>query len=158
MRTRRAFFATLGGLWVACTVKEDEPRPGVDSGSPDAPPAVDGAPVTPVDAPGCTATVTLYDTYAMALYFDGGLGPRTGVIRVADVAAGTDLAMDFWHGHGGQLHRFTVTASHFAALRRRERVMVETTEVDSHRHLLFVDPTDPRWRVEGAAPQTIPAC
>jgi hypothetical protein len=165
MRTRRDVLFALGagGLWLACTGDEPAPDPEATDGA--AAPGPDGsvapggdAAVTPVDAPGCTMTVTLHDTYAMALYFDGGLGPRTGIIRVSAVAAGVDLPMEFWHGHGGQQHRFTVTAAHFAALRRRERVMVETTEVDAHRHLLFIDPVDPRWRVEGAAPQTIPAC
>lgn len=122
-----------------------------------APAGGDAAPAGP-DAAACTATVTLYDVYAMALYFDGGLGPRTGTIRVMDVAAGVTLPKDFWHGHGGQLHRYTVLPEHFAALRRRERVMIQTTEVDGHSHMLFIDPVDPQWRVEGAQPQTIPAC
>lgn len=163
MRTRRSFLFALGGggLWLACTAEDlrepDEIEPRVDGPAPFPDAAADGG-ATPVDAPGCTMTVTLHDTYAMALYLDGSLGPRTGIIRVAAVAAGTDQPMDFWHGHGGALHRFTVTSAHFAALRRRERVMIETTEVESHRHMLFIDPVDPQWRVEGAMPQTIPAC
>ncbi len=122
-----------------------------------APAGGDAAPAGP-DAAACTTTVTLYDVYAMALYFDGGLGPRTGTIRVMDVAAGVTLPKDFWHGHGGQLHRYVVLPEHFAALKRRERVMIQTTEVDGHSHMLFIDPVDPQWRVEGAQPQTIPAC
>lgn len=164
MPTRRSFLFALGGggLWLACSAEDAVREPDeTDAGPahfPDAAAAGADAAATPPDAPGCTMTVTLHDTHAMALYLDGSLGPRTGIIRVAAVAAGTDQPMDFWHGHGGALHRFTVTASHFAALRRRERVMIETTGVDAHRHMLFIDPVDPRWRVEGAPPQTIPAC
>ncbi len=135
----------------ADAANRDDPDDGGGGGGDDARSAA-------FDAAACTMTVVLYDVYAMALYFDGGLGPRTGAIRVAAVAAGADLPMEFWHGHGGQQHRYTVLPTHFAALRRRERVMVQTTEVDGHSHMLFIDPVDPQWRVEGAQPQTIPAC
>jgi hypothetical protein len=182
MRTRRAWlWLTLGGagggaVLVACNGRtpgdgdgdgdddgddhDDDDVDAAGGGGDDldaAPAGGDAAPASP-DAAACTTTVTLYDVYAMALYFDGGLGPRTGTIRVADVAAGVTLPKDFWHGHGGQLHRFTVLPEHFAALKRRQRVMVQTTEVDGHSHMLFIDPVDPQWRVEGAQPQTIPAC
>jgi hypothetical protein len=173
-RTRRDFLwltlgGAAGGVLVACQGEppgdgdddDDGSDPGVDAatGATDdaAPAGADATPVTP-DAAACTTTVTLHDTYAMALYFDGGLGPRTGTIRVMDVAAGVTLPKDFWHGHGGQLHRYTVLPEHFQALKRRERVMIQTTEVDGHSHMLFIDPVDPQWRVEGAQPQTIPAC
>ncbi len=155
-----AWVAGSGAL-LACTGEAPPSEPELDAPPP--PPPTDGAGpqpdagTLPVDA-GCTMTVTLYDMHAMALYLDGGLGPRTGIVRVADIAAGVEQPRDFWHGHGNQLHRFTITPAHFAALRRRERILIETTEVDGHRHTLFVDPTDPQWRVEGAAPQTIPAC
>jgi hypothetical protein len=157
MRTRREFMMWIGAL-TACAAEPPPSEPELDAPPP---PPIDGpqpdAQTLPPDA-GCTITVTLYDMHAMALYLDGSLGPRTGIVRVADIAAGTEQPRDFWHGHGGQLHRFTITPAHFAALRRRERIMIETTEVDGHRHTLFVDPTDPQWRVEGATPQTIPAC
>jgi hypothetical protein len=171
MRTRREFLwltmGGAGGVLVACTGAPSEPGPDDDddhdvdaatSGDNDAAPASsDASPASP-DAAACTTTVTLYDVYAMALYFDGGLGPRTGTIRVADVAAGITLPKDFWHGHGGVLHRYTVLPEHFMTLKRRERVMIQTTEVEGHSHMLFIDPVDPQWRVEGAQPQTIPAC
>jgi hypothetical protein len=171
MRTRRDFlWLTMGGatgLLVACTGASPDPGPDDDpdhevdaaaAADNDASPASsDGAPAS-TDAAACTTTVTLYDVYAMALYFDGSLGPRTGTIRVADVSAGVMLPEDFWHGHGGVLHRYTVQPEHFMALKRRERVMIQTTEVEGHSHMLFIDPVDPQWRVEGAQPQTIPAC
>jgi hypothetical protein len=159
MRTRRDFLRWVAGAGAVAACAGEVPEPeGLDAApAPDGgglPPPVDGG----VDAAACTMTVTLRDTHAMALYLDGGLGPRTGIVRVADIAAGLEQPRDFWHGHGAALHRFTITPAHFAALRRRERITIETTEVDGHRHTLFVDPTDPQWRVEGATPQTIPAC
>jgi hypothetical protein len=162
MRTRREFMAWVAGsgALLACAgdvPPSEPPEPDADETPPPSIDAGGDAQTQPVDA-GCTMTVTLYDMHAMALYLDGGLGPRTGIVRVADIAAGVEQPRDFWHGHGNQLHRFTITPAHFAALRRRERILIETTEVDGHRHTLFVDPTDPQWRVEGAAPQTIPAC
>jgi hypothetical protein len=171
MRTRRQFLwltmgGAAGGVLVACTGAPSEPGPDDDDHDVDAAPAADNdaAPASPdaspasPDAAACTMTVTLYDVYAMALYFDGSLGPRTGTIRVADVSASVTLPKEFWHGHGGQLHRYTVLPEHFMALKRRERVMIQTTEVEGHSHMLFIDPVDPQWRVEGAQPQTIPAC
>jgi hypothetical protein len=99
--------------------------------------------------------VTLYDTYAVALYFDGTLGPKTGVVTAAQMAAGVDAPFAFWHGHGGVQHRFTVSAADFAELRERRKATVRTSVVDGHSHLLFIDPTDARWRVPGAQPLTV---
>jgi hypothetical protein len=93
----------------------------------------------------------MHDTNAQALYLDGSLGPLTGVIYVDYVIDGAELTLDFWHGHGDQLHRFTLLPSHYQALKRGERVYVTTTTVDSHEHTLFIDPVDPDYRVEGAA-------
>jgi hypothetical protein len=100
--------------------------------------------------------VTLYDTNAQALYFDGSMGPFTGVVRVAHVLANAPVTIDFWHGHGGVQHRYTLLPEHFAQLKRLQRVTLETTEVDGHRHKLFVDPVDPRYRVPGATPVAVP--
>jgi hypothetical protein len=98
----------------------------------------------------------MYDTYAQALYLDGTYGPLTGIIRADYVIAGVALQLDFWHGHNDSLHQFTVTADHFEALKRGEKVTIETTFVDDHQHTLFIDPMDPDYRVEGAAPVTVP--
>jgi hypothetical protein len=100
--------------------------------------------------------VILYDTYAQALYLDGSYGPKTGIIKVADIAAGADKLYDFWHGHGGRLHRFTLTAAHFGELKKKKRAIVTTTVVDNHQHTLFVDPVDLRWRVPGAVATKVP--
>lgn len=96
--------------------------------------------------------VILYDTYAMALYMDGSLGPKTGVIKVQYIINGVPMTLDFWHGHGGRQHRFTLTAMHYQQLKQQQKVTIETTEVDGHRHKLFIDPVSPRWRVPGAQP------
>ncbi len=99
--------------------------------------------------------ITLYDTNAMALYFDGGLGPKTGIIRVAAIIENKPVPFTFWHGHGGRDHQFTVTPEHFAVLKQLKRVTLQTTEVDGHSHKLFIDPVDPRYRVTGAKPVII---
>lgn len=96
--------------------------------------------------------VTLYDTYAVATYFDGGIGPTTGTITVAMVDANLDVDLEFWHGHSGKTHQYRITARDFQSLRDLKKVWIETTSVDGHAHKLFIDPTDPNWRVPGAQP------
>ncbi len=99
--------------------------------------------------------VTLYDTNAMALYFGGDLGPKTGVIKVEYIIKNEKLDLKFWHGHGGKEHRFTVLPAHFAELKKLKKVTIETTVVDGHTHKLFIDPVNPRYRVAGAKPVVI---
>ncbi len=133
--------------------KADDP---VDAGAQDAAPG-DAPPIAPDAAPDAPRrTVKMYDTYAQALYFDGGYGPFTGVVRAAYLAAGVAVTIDFWHGHGGRVHRYTVTPAHYAELVRGRRVYLETTVVEDHAHRLFVDPVDLRWRVPGALPVDVP--
>jgi len=121
-----------------------------DSGS--APTQESDAGASPGSADASTKTVTLYDTNAVALYFDGTQGPYTGVIRVSYVVANAALTLDFWHGHGGAQHRFTLLPEHFAALKRLEKVTLETSVVDGHSHKLYIDPTSTVHRVAGAQP------
>lgn len=114
------------------------------------PPAPDANPTTPA-ADACAAgTVLMHDTYAQALYLDGSLGPLTGIITVASVVAGTTITLDFWHGHGGTPHRFTLEPEDFARLEAGEKITLGTTTVDGHAHTLFIDPTDETYRVPGA--------
>jgi hypothetical protein len=114
---------------------------GGDSPTPDAPPSPDA----------CTpATVLMHDTNAQALYLDGSFGPLTGNIRVTYVVAGTTLTLDFWHGHGGTPHRFTLEPQHFAMLKAGQKVTLGTTTVEGHAHTLFIDPKDEKYRVPGA--------
>ncbi len=107
-------------------------------------------------AAGDDGFVTMYDTYAMATYFDGSLGPKTGIIKVDYILANKDVEIEFWHGHGGKQHRYTVKPEHFAELKLGKRVVIETTAVDSHTHKLFIDPNDSRYRVPGAPPVQVP--
>jgi hypothetical protein len=101
-------------------------------------------------------TVVLYDTYMMAMYMDGTLGPKTGILKVDYVIEGQPLAFDFWHGHGGKVHKFELKAEHFTLIKQRKKIIIETTSVDRHTHKLFIDPVDLRWRVPGSEPVEIP--
>jgi hypothetical protein len=99
----------------------------------------------------CTgASVLMHDTNAQALYLDGTYGPLTGNIKVSYVIAGTTLTLEFWHGHGGTPHRFTLEPQHFEKLKAGQKVTLGTTTVDNHAHTLFIDPEDESYRVPGA--------
>lgn len=157
---RRDFLLLAGGSAFACTVGCDAPASPAPSGGDDADPPPDAPPV-PVDTNGgvdacAQAVVNMHDTYAQALYLDGTNGPLTGVVEVAYVLAGTAITLDFWHGHGGVPHRFTIEPAHFEALTRGERVTIGTTTVDNHAHTLFVDPLDEDYRVPGAPDIEVP--
>ncbi len=130
--------------------------------APDAEPTEDAAPpeadaeVPPEDAACPTAEV--HDTYAQALYYDGTYGPLTGTILAREIADGVEITYEFWHGHGGMQHMFTVTPADFEQLKRGERVTIETSEVESHSHTLFIDPVDPDYRVDGGETALAPVC
>lgn len=171
---RRAFLRLIaggaaGGLLVeiGCAGElpddgaEPEPGDGADAGA-TGPPTADAGGATS-DAPAAAAPdaapcdqVLVYDTYAQALYMDGTLGPLTGVIEAEYLLANVPIQLDFWHGHGGVLHRFTIGPAEFDRLKLGERVYLETTKVEGHTHMLFVDPVDPRYRVPGAEPVAVP--
>lgn len=167
---RRLFLkVVVGGSAAAlgCTTvgERGEPDPPVGpdgaAAAPDAHPAAADAGGAPpaVDATSAcrdAGYITMHDTNAQALYLDGTYGPLTGVIKVDYILANIEITLDFWHGHGGQLHRFTLTPAHFAALKEGERVYVTTTEVESHMHELFIDPVDPDYRVPGAPDIPVP--
>lgn len=155
---RREFLWIMGGGVVACSLgcesTASPPEPGGGS-EPDA------STTLPVDANGgvdacAQATVTMHDTYAQALYLDGSNGPLTGVIEVAFVLAGSTITLDFWHGHGGVQHRYTLDPAHFEQLKAGQRVTVGTTEVEGHAHTLFIDPLDEDYRVPGAPDVEVP--
>jgi hypothetical protein len=107
------------------------------------------------DAADC-GTATWYDLYAMALYMDGSLGPQTGTITAQFMTADQETTFDFWHGHNGVMHRWTVTRDHIRQLLAGQRVMITTTIVEDHNHDLFIDPADPQWRLPGAQPELVP--
>lgn len=149
---RREFLLVLGSIGIAscdAPVAKSPPVGDEDDTEPS-----DAAPL-PVDSNGgvdscAQAVVAMHDTYAQALYLDGTYGPLTGVVEVAYVMAGAAITLEFWHGHGGVQHRFTITPEHFEALKRGERVTITTTTVDGHEHTLFIDPLDEDYRVPGA--------
>jgi hypothetical protein len=159
---RRAALQLLGfgtGVGVVATLINCDAGAGPTSSDPSEPDAAttpgDAAPSTTPDA--CTQRyVQMHDTNAQALYLDGSLGPLTGVIRVQYVLAGTAITLDFWHGHGGQQHRFTLTPAHFEQLKAGQRVTLGTTTVDNHAHTLFIDPLDEDYRVRGAPDVPVP--
>ena len=168
---RRDFLKMMAGgaavSAVGCKIGEDAPPDdepggadaGAAGGSDAAPGTPDGGGDPAVDAgDGCldAGYVVMYDTYAQALYMDGTLGPLTGTITVDYILANQEVDLDFWHGHGGQLHRFTIDPTHFAMLKQGERVYIMTTNVDGHNHMLFIDPTDPEYRVPGSDPVQVP--
>jgi hypothetical protein len=160
MRRRTFLFGVLGGGLVACVTTPDdgdEPAPEAPDASASTTPDAAHADAGP-DVDACSDTVTMYDTNAQALYLDGSLGPLTGVIEVEYIVAGAAITLDFWHGHSGQQHRFTLLPEHYDALKRGERVYVGTTEVDDHSHMLFIDPVDPDYRVAGAQGVEVPVC
>jgi hypothetical protein len=156
---RRDFLWVAGGTAVACSVgcsvRDHVPSPSPGEPAPDANPAVPVDANSGVDA--CAqAVVTMHDTYAQALYLDGTNGPLTGVIEVGFVVAGVAITLDFWHGHGGQLHRYALEPQHFEALKQGQRVTVGTTTVENHAHTLFIDPVDEAYRVPGAPDVEVP--
>ena len=156
---RRDLLWMMGGVLVGITACDavSKPPPSSDEGDTEPPDAAS----LPVDANGgvdacAQEVVTMHDTYAQALYLDGTYGPLTGVISVAYVMAGAAITLEFWHGHGGVQHRFTIAPEHFASLKRGERVTITTTTVDSHEHTLFIDPLDEDYRVPGAPDVDVP--
>lgn len=98
----------------------------------------------------------IYDTYAIALYFDGSQGPKTGIVTTSYLMADVPITLDFWHGHGGKLHQFTLLPEHFRLMKKLKKVTLETTSVDGHKHKLFVDTSDARFRVPGSEPIAFP--
>lgn len=149
---RREFLWILGGSTALCAIGCE---PSSQPSSPGSEPDASAADPVPVDANSgvdvcAEATVLMHDTYAQALYLDGSNGPLTGTITVEYVIAGTAVTLDFWHGHGGVPHRFTVGPEHFAQLIAGERVTLGTTTVEDHAHTLFIDPLDEDYRVPDA--------
>ena len=156
---RRDFIWIVGGGAVTCIVGCESHADDDHGGHAPIPDAAPGGSASSADASvdACIQNVIqMHDTYAQALYLDGTLGPLTGVVTTAHVIAGAIVTMDFWHGHGGVPHRFTLDPSHFDALKRGERITVTTTMVEGHAHTLFVDPRDERYRVEGAPDVDVP--
>lgn len=96
--------------------------------------------------------VLIYDLYAMALYFDGTLGPKTGEILARDIIAAADKEYLFWHGHGGVQHQYRIQAADFEKIRSGLKVTLETDNVANHNHKFFIDPTQTKYRIPNREP------
>ena len=101
-------------------------------------------------------TVSMYEFYAMAYFKDGSLGPRAGAMDYKVLSSPKTITMDFWHGHNGVMHTYTLTLEHLAKIKAGEKIELETSIVDGHSHKLFIDSSDERWRVENATLKKIP--
>ena len=117
---------------------------------------VDGGSESQVAASRDDGVVVLYDTYAMALYMDGSLGPRSGIVKVDYILSGEPVEMEFWHGHNGRKHSYRLEPEHYSAIKKLDKVSIETDVVAEHSHMLFIEPDNPRWRVPGAEPIEVP--
>lgn len=60
-------------------------------------------------------------------------------ISSADLDAGETKVYEFWHGHSGVNHQFTVTADDFIELNNGETLEVYTNLVDGHRHAVRIN-------------------
>lgn len=61
-------------------------------------------------------------------------------ITADEIAAGVEKSYEFWHGHGGQQHHFTITADDFVKLQAGTDIEIFTSIVESHRHALLISP------------------
>jgi hypothetical protein len=59
-----------------------------------------------------------------------------------DVVAGVEKVYEFWHGHGGRKHSFTVTAENFLKLQAGEVIEIHTNVIEGHRHALRISPRE----------------
>jgi len=60
-------------------------------------------------------------------------------ISRAFIEKGEEQKYNFWHGHDGELHRFTITAEDFALLRSGKSIEIFTAVVDGHKHAVKID-------------------
>jgi hypothetical protein len=72
-------------------------------------------------------------------------GTETGVLKAADIIKGQSLTLQYWHGHGGVYHLFTVTPDDFTSLKSGHPVIIyeHTTVVEDHYHFVVIDPNKP---------------
>jgi len=72
-------------------------------------------------------------------------GTQTGVLKAEDIVKGQALTLQFWHGHGGVYHMFTITPDNFTSLKAGNAVAiyVPTTVVEDHYHMVLIDPNKP---------------
>lgn len=90
---------------------------------------------------------TFFPLFAVATYFDGTDGPTTAEITPEVISSKEDTPFTFWHGHNGQDHQFELKVEDKIKILKGERVEITTTEVGSHRHVLYIDPTQTSTRI-----------
>jgi hypothetical protein len=97
-------------------------------------------------------TVTIYDMEmeGWSTLGSGYLGP-TGELKAQAVKDNKTITLPYVQDDHG--HEFTLTAEHFAALRKGKKISIETTEAQGHTHEVRIDP---KTRVEGSAGITMP--
>lgn len=72
-----------------------------------------------------------------------GTGLKMPCITKEVIAAGQEVSYDFWHGHSGELHRFTLTVEDLGTLKEEKSIEVFTAIVDGHKHAVKVDVKKP---------------
>jgi len=105
------------------------------------------------DQPAAVAEKEGYSTFA---YYEGiradgkrsasrddGTALKMPCITKDVIAAGQEISYDFWHGHSGELHRFTLTVEDLQALKDEKSIEVFTAIVDGHKHAVKVDVKKP---------------
>lgn len=105
------------------------------------------------DQPAIAAEKEGYSTFA---YYEGiradgkrsasrtdGTGLKMPCITKEVIAAGQEVSYDFWHGHSGELHRFTLTVEDLQTLKEEKSIEVFTAIVDGHKHAVKVDVKKP---------------
>ncbi len=72
-------------------------------------------------------------------------GTENGILKAEDIIKGEPLTLEFWHGHGGVKHEFTITAENFSSLKAGNPVVVyvPTNVVGGHYHFVVIDPKRP---------------
>ena len=63
-------------------------------------------------------------------------------ISAEDVELGEELEFEFWHGHGGGQHTFTLTAEDFVTLKEEGEIEIFTNVIDGHRHALRISTSE----------------
>ena len=104
----------------------------------------------PADAPVPKASTDKFQTFG---YYEGlgqtetrdpsrtdGTTYNMPCLTAADIAAAVEKTYEFWHGHDGMQHRFTVTKTDFNRLKSGQSVEIFTSVVEDHRHALLLSP------------------
>jgi hypothetical protein len=102
------------------------------------------------------AAVTEKEGYSTFAYYEGiradgkrspsrndGTALKMPCITKDVIAAGQEISYDFWHGHSGELHRFTLTVDDLQTLKDEKSIEVFTAIVDGHKHAVKVDVKKP---------------